>query len=441
MAARSAGVASSSHEAAAGNAPQAAPRLFYGWVIVIAFALIGSLAISMAGVNFGFFIRPMGDELGIRESLFGWALSARLLGSASAAFIIGRIVDRYGARVPLVVAALCAGLIVASLSRVTAGWHLVVLFFVLGVTGLQGGGGDLYAGVSIAKWFVRGRGRAMSVAFLGAPAGIFAFTPLTQLLIAEYGWQTAFQVLGLIGGGLIMGIALVAVRRRPEDIGLLPDGARQLRTDRAAPRRMARREQLVEPSWTRPEALRSSTFWRLAVVFGAMMFSIGSVAMFRVPHFVERGIDAPLIAFAISAEAVSSALVAFPVGLALDRFEPRHVAAVAFTLLGSALLATMLATTTWQMFLAMILFGFGVASVVILQNSIWPLYFGAAHIGSIRGAALPITLAFGVAGAPLAGAAKVATGSYLPIWGVALAGLVFAAGLMFFTRRPEGRPQ
>ena len=329
----------------------------------------------------------------------------------------------------------------ASLSRVTAGWHLVVLFFVLGVTGLQGGGGDLYAGVSIAKWFVRERGRAMSIAFLGAPIGIFAFTPLTQLLISEYGWQTAFLVLGLIGGALIMGIALAAVRRKPEDIGQLPDGARQLRADADGPRRTARREQLVEHSWTRPEALRSWTFWRLAVVFGAMMFSIGSVGMFRVPHFVERGIDAQLIAFAISAEAVSSAMVAFPVGMALDRFEPRHIAAVALTLLGSALLATMLATTTWQMFLAMILFGFGVASIVIVQNSIWPIYFGAAHIGSIRGAALPITLIFGMAGAPLAGAVKDATGSYLPIWWVALAGLVFAAALMYSTRRPDARPR
>ncbi len=440
MPAREAGQAASSDKTTAESAPLA-PRLFYGWVIVVAFALISSLAISMAAVNFGFFIRPMSDELGIRESFFGWASSARLLGSASAAYFIGRLVDRYGARVPLVVAALCAGLIVAGLSRVSAGWHLVGLFFLLGVTGLQGGGGDLYAGVSIAKWFVRERGRAMSIAFLGAPAGIFAFTPLTQFLISAYGWQTAFLVLGLCGGGLIMGIAIAAVRRQPEDLGQLPDGARQLRTEPDAPRRTARREELVEHSWTRPEALRSGTFWRLAVGFGAMMFSLSSVAMFRVPHFVERGIDAQLIAFAISSEAVSSALVAFPVGLALDRFEPRHVAAVAFALLGSALLATMLATTTWQMFLAMILFGFGIASLVILQNSIWPIYFGAAHIGSIRGAALPLTLAFGMAGAPLAGAVKDATGSYLPIWWVALAGLVFAAALMFSTRRPEVRPR
>ena len=52
--------------------------LYYGWIVVLALAITGCLSMAFATLNFGLFIRPMGDQLGITRATFGWAMSARM---------------------------------------------------------------------------------------------------------------------------------------------------------------------------------------------------------------------------------------------------------------------------------------------------------------------------------------------------------------------------
>ena len=66
-------------------------RFFYGWVIVGVMAVVAAITPSLATLNFGLFIKPMGNELGIGRSIFGWAMTARQVGSAIASPIVGQI--------------------------------------------------------------------------------------------------------------------------------------------------------------------------------------------------------------------------------------------------------------------------------------------------------------------------------------------------------------
>src|SRR4029079_7399817 len=93
-----------------------------------------------------------------------------------------------------------------------------------GATGLQGGGNSLFTQVPLARWFVRNRGKALSMAFIGTPAGIFVFPTLTQLLIDEFGWRSAWAMIGGFGGVVVVIVALLIMRDRPSDMGLAPDG-------------------------------------------------------------------------------------------------------------------------------------------------------------------------------------------------------------------------
>ena len=52
-------------------------RFFYGWVIVAVMAATGAVSMAMGSLNFGLFIKPMGDDLGIGRAAFGWAHTAR----------------------------------------------------------------------------------------------------------------------------------------------------------------------------------------------------------------------------------------------------------------------------------------------------------------------------------------------------------------------------
>src|SRR5262249_11192183 len=150
-------------DGAVGTAAEvAAPRarFFYGWVIVAVLAVTGALTMSMGALNFGLFIKPMGDELVAGRAIFGWAQSARQVMSALTAPFLGPLIDRFGARVMLAVAAvLCAGAMVG-LGMVGAGWQIIVLFALVGVVGMNGPGA-LVTTVPITKWFVRLRGPAM----------------------------------------------------------------------------------------------------------------------------------------------------------------------------------------------------------------------------------------------------------------------------------------
>ena len=393
----------------------------YRWVIVAALLMISALTIPMAGPIMGFFIPAMHAELAIPMAWFGWAISTRQLAFAFAAPLLGRWIDRHGARSLLVGIGTLSAVLIYLLGEIQSGWQLIACIGLLGLIGLQGGGGDLFAGVVISKWFEENRARAMSIVFIGMPLGIFVASPLSEWLIEAYGWRRAWQIFAVVCGGLFVSFALL-LRKAPEAEPRTTEQPTALQTGH---------------QWTRQEALRSGTFWRLSVAFGILMFTISTVAIFRVPHFIEQGVDARWVAFAFSAEAVVSAAVAIPIGLMLERFRVHYLAAAAFTFPIWMLLLTIYADTRWQVFAATMTFGMGAASVVIIQNTIWPAYFGARNIGAIRGAAMPITLGFAVLGAPVAGIVKDLTGSFVPLWWATFAAMLVAIVLLLSTPAPR----
>ena len=93
-------------------------RLFYGWYIVIGLGTVGMVSGGMGGINFGLFIPPMSEGLGIKHSFFGWSQTARLVGFSAFSWLIGRILDRYGARVPMAIAGMFLGLFMLGLSLI-----------------------------------------------------------------------------------------------------------------------------------------------------------------------------------------------------------------------------------------------------------------------------------------------------------------------------------
>jgi MFS family permease len=419
----------------------AVSRLYYGWVIVVSLGLAGGVVVIMSGVNFGLFIKPMGDELGIRNSFFGWAQTARLIGFAGSGFLIGRMLDRYGARVPLAIASVLLGAIVIALSFIGGGWQMVGIFLLIGVIGMQGGSSNLFTNIPLAKWFARKRGKAMSIAMLGTLAGFAVSAPLTQLLIDHLGWRDTWRVLGIGGSVAIVVIALALVRRQPEDMGLLPDGDSP---DEAAyggaaslGRPTSRGKMVSEYSWTRAQALRSQTFWRLSIVFGMCMLGTSTIGLFRVPYFIEEGISPQIVAFGLSLEAIVGASVAIPTGMAMDRFPPKYIAVGGFACMIGSIFVAIIVTSVWQVFLSHALFGVGIVSLMILQNAMWPSYFGSAHLGSIRGIAMPVTFTFSAIGAPATGLIKDLTGSYVPAWWAGIAALTLGAILMLITSKPQ----
>lgn len=418
-------------------------KVFYGWVIVAVMAATSAASMAMGTLNFGLFVKPMGEDLGLGRAVFGWAQTTRQVTSALTSPLVGALIDRFGSRVLLAVAALITGSALAALGFISHGWQLVALFAVMGLVGMSGPGA-LVTTVPVAKWFVRQRGRAMAFASLGFPLGAVVFIPLTQVLIERYGWRSAWMLLAAAGTGVIVPLSLVFVRRAPEDLGLMPDGgppATAAVTDadplpdlHALP---------VEQVWTPREALRTASFWQLTAAFSIVMLAVSSVGIHRIPHFMDRGLDPRLVSYATALDAVASGVSMFVLGMLVQRLPSRFLGAVGFVLLAVATALTTLAQTAPAMFLAMAMFGSGIGGLFLLQNYVWADYFGRAHLGRIRGVVMPITLIASGVGAPLSGYVRDATGTYTGMW---LAGIVLCltgAGLLALTpppRRVPGEP-
>ena len=420
--------------------------VYYGWVIVAVMAAAGAANMALGTLNYGLFIKPMGDDLGIGRATFGWAQTMRQVASALTSPLVGGLVDRFGARVMLAVAAAITGVALAALGLIGHGWQLVALFAVMGLVGLSGPGA-LVTTVPVAKWFVRQRGRAMAFTSLGVPAGAVVFIPLTQLLIERYGWRTAWVVLAAIGAGLIIPLSLIFVRRQPEDLGLAVDGGPPP-TAAAAPVPGGSGSGIAvvtlgdpERAWTAEAAVRTATFWRLTVAFSVVMLALSSVAVHRIPHFMDRGLDARLVSYATALDAVAAGVSTFVLGMLADRLPARFLGAGGFALIAAATFLTIIARTVPVMFASMIVFGAGIGGLILIQNYVWADYFGRAHLGRIRGVVMPITLLFGGVGAPLAGYVRDATGTYTGIWAAGMALFLVGTVVLALTPPPGDPPE
>lgn len=298
--------------------------VYYGWYMVIGLAAVGMVSTGMGGVNFGLFVSPMSKELGISHVYFGWAYSARLIGFSATSWYIGVLIDRHGARLPLAIAGVLLAGIMLGLAYLQEGWHLVVLYFLLGMIGLEGAGGNLYQTVPLGRWFVKKRGKAMAIATLGTTIGIFIFSPLSEFLIENKGWRFTWFLLGCGGSLIVVWVALLIIRKDPQSLGLQPDGDPPKRRV-SAPIGAGRYEIAGEDSWHLKKAIRNRAFWTIVLLHGLRLLSTSTLIVFRIPFFVEHGVPSGLVAWAISMEAVIASLMAIFAGRGVDRFSARRV--------------------------------------------------------------------------------------------------------------------
>ena len=145
------------------------------------------------------FVNPIIEELGWSRTSVSGLYTAGSLTAAVAMFLVGRLLDQYGARVVLPAVVVLFGFALIFIGQVSQQWHLYAGFALIRILGQ--GSLTLIPTTLIAVWFVRFRGRVMALNSLGAVASQAAFPPLLHLLISAYGWRSAWVALGLVPSG------------------------------------------------------------------------------------------------------------------------------------------------------------------------------------------------------------------------------------------------
>jgi MFS family permease len=196
--------------------------VYYGWILVGALSLAEMTSWGVLYYTFSVFLVPMQHELGWSRASVAGAFSLALLLSGVAGVPIGRWVDRHGPRLLMTTGSIAATLLVLAWSRVT---NLVEFYAIWGGIGIAMAA-MLYepAFAVIAKWFMRRRGRALTVlTFVGGFASVI-YIPLAGWLIRTRGWRDALFILACVLAVGTIPLHALVLRRRPEDLGLRPDG-------------------------------------------------------------------------------------------------------------------------------------------------------------------------------------------------------------------------
>ncbi|MBI4307521.1 MAG: MFS transporter [Chloroflexi bacterium] len=414
--------------------------IYYGWAIVLVAFLAGFVKSGFTGFLFGVFLKPMSEDFGWSRSLTAGAVTFGTVAAALLGFSFGSILDRYGARALIVGGAVLMGLAFAALSQV----QTVAQFYIAYIVGrlmAQGPLGDALLSAAVSQWFVRMRGRAVALTAMGAPAGGAVLALVAERVISVSSWRYAWLLIGVVTWVLVLVPAWFWVRRRPEDMGLLPDGDKR---DVAQPafsqkRGLAVRPALVvaEEDWTARGAVRTRTFWLLAgggflhgVVASAVVFNM-------VASLTDREFSPTLAVGALSLYALLQAVTQLGWGLIAERV-PIHIAYGAsqfLTLAGIPLIGT--ASSPLVLYTGTVVFGLGQGGVHTLSHVVWPIYFGRRYLGSIRGLSLLLETMGNAFGPVLGALVYDIWGSYA--WAFVGAAVIQAivAAMVYGARRPH----
>jgi len=361
----------------------------------------------------------MERELSWSRAALTGAFSLALLCSGFAGPLIGRWVDRHGPRVLMTLGSTVAALLLFAWSRVQAEPIFLLIFVGLGLTM----GAILYepAFAAIATWFSRYRARALTIiTFVGGFASVI-YIPLISWLVNTYGWRQALLILAALLAVLTIPPHALILRRRPEDLGLVRDGAPA--TAAAMGSSVA-----AETSVSATAAFKGGSFRWLTIGFCLAFFANVAVTVHLIPYLTDHGFSPAFAASAaglIGILALPGRLLFTPLG---GRVPRRFVAGGIFVMQALGIVALVLTGTTTGVVAFVILFGIGFGAITPARAALVAELYGRANYGAISG-----MLAFFVTGARALAPVSIGLlygffGRYEPVFWIVIVVALLATG-------------
>lgn len=317
---------------------------------------------------FGLFLIPISTEFAWSRSAVSFVLFIIAVAGAISYPIVGRLIDRYGARPVILTGNVLFAASVASVSLVEASrFQFYTVYALIGISAAIPSS-VMFTKV-IAGWFDQRRGLFLGIAGgLGNGIGA-ALSPLFVFaLISSYGWRAGFQGIGaaiiLIG----FPVLYLLLRDPPRDVS------------RSAAEHLEKTAGL-----SLSEALKTPVFW---IILAAIALGAGCMtAIFAhvVPMLVDRGIPVGQATTVLATFSLVTAGWQIGMGYMLDRI-PRPWIAAPFYLLALAGLILLESTSSYPLLLLSgLLMGLGLGTEYGVLPYFLSRYFGTRHYGAISG--------------------------------------------------------
>src|SRR5262245_44299252 len=186
-------------------------------VVTSFLALFAVVGVALYGLPrfYPFFVQELGWS---RQQVTSGNAYSKIVVAIAFGFLAGRLVDRFGPRRLMLGGIVMAGGALVGLSYVTSltAFYLFYGFNALGYVF----GGPLPNQVLLSRWFGRGRGKAMGIAYLGIGVGGALVPLIAYTLTQAYGWRVSLRILGILM--VLIALPVAYFVREPSSA---PDGA------------------------------------------------------------------------------------------------------------------------------------------------------------------------------------------------------------------------
>ncbi|RME81979.1 MAG: MFS transporter [Caldilineae bacterium] len=332
---------------------------YAGWRVVL-ISLICLTLVFGTRLSFSVFFVALSRDFGWSRADTSSIFALTMVVFTLVSPVSGRLIDSFGPNRVLSSGALFLVVGLLASSRIHTLAQLLVAYGIVVGIGLTLTGLSSHATV-IAHWFYRRRGIAIGIAFAGTGLGSLLVVPASERLIALTGWRTAYQVLATA----LLLVALPLYWRwmhYPASRGAEP---RPRLAHHAA-------------GWRARQALRTLSFWWIALGAFLTMLPTRTLTVHAVAHIVDRGYSSLAGAGALGLAGAATTVGFIVWGNFSDRVgRPTSYLLGSLCLAGSAIVLLLLPPGMPSLlYLFALLFGLGEGSrsslVVALVSDLFP---------------------------------------------------------------------
>jgi len=374
-------------------------------VVVIGFGCVIAAVAFGPRATLGFFLAPLSSANHWGRDVFAFAIAMQNLLWGAAQPLAGAIADRFGAVRVLCLGALCYALGLVLMAHATSAAMLDASAGALIGFGLSGTSFPIvlaaFGKVLPAPW----RSLAFGLGTASGSFGQFLFSPIAVMLMDAFGWQQALT---------IFAVCVLAV---------MP-----LSSAFAAP--AAETPHAVTQSLRQAlgEAFAHRSYVLLMLGFFTCGFQIAFITVHLPPYLLDRGLSADVGGWTIGTIGLFNIIGAFSSGWLGDRMPKRYLLSLIYFSRGAAILAFIAFPITPG---SCLLFGAAIGlmwlSTVPLTNGIIVVMFGTRWLATLSGVTFFSHQIGSFLGVWLGGLVFDRTGSYDPVWWLAIVLSLFSA--------------
>ncbi|MFN0026474.1 MAG: MFS transporter [Acidimicrobiales bacterium] len=350
---------------------------FSGWVVIGGLFVVLMLSSGIGFYGQGVYLKALVDERGWSTGLTSSATATFFVVSGLAGFAVSGLLQRIDVRRIMVVGLVIAALGLVALGRSTEVWQAFAADVLFGVGFALCG--LVPATTTVARWFVRRRSVALSVASTGLSAGGIVVTPFVASLVQDRGIAPVTPWLAAVWVAVAVPVTMLFVRSSPADKGQHPDGDAPAAVPAGTP--PGATGLAAMPGATFAEA-RSTRFYRLltAAYLFVMLGQVGALSQ-QISLVSER--QKSLVAASVTILAASSVVGRLGGGLLVTRVAPKTFTAALMAVQGCALVAFAFADATWSIAATLVVFGLSVGNLLMLQPLLLAEAFGVREYSRI----------------------------------------------------------